>query len=65
GEVPFLSLLGPSEQKPLPLESRHLEGDRKGGMFVPPTVKPPIHQTPGPTGPSYTVPSGPHQESYH
>jgi hypothetical protein len=65
GEVPFLSLLGPSEQKPLPLESRHLERDRKGGMFVPPTVKPPIHQTPGPTGPSYTVPSGPHQESYH
>lgn len=73
GEVPFLSLLGPPErdQDPLSPDSLHMEKDQADGMFVPPTVKPPIHRepTPSPTpspkpGPSPTAPSGSHPGSY-
>lgn len=67
GDVPFLSLLGSPDQEPLPLDSLRIQKDRKEGFFVPPTVKPPIHQAPSPTptptpspGPSPTTPTGPH-----
>jgi len=51
GDVPFLSLLGPPGQQQPPLDSFDLPRDREGGMFVPPTVSPPIPRVP-PSPPS-------------
>ncbi len=48
GDVPFLSLLGPPGQQPPSLETFDIR-EREGGMFVPPTVQPPIHRAPTPT----------------
>jgi len=61
GEVPFLSLLGPTrDQEPFSLDD--LQRRRKEGMFVPPTLVPPTPRAPTPTpspGPSPTGPTGP------
>gem|GEM_PF-1064159 len=64
GDVPFLSILEPSERDPLSYDALNMR-QRKEGMFVPPTVVPPTHQMPTPTptptpGPSPTTPTGPH-----
>lgn len=63
GEAPFVSLLGPPGQPP-PLDSLDIR-EREGGMFVPPTVKPPIHRVPIPTPTPTPAPTPAPTPPYH
>ncbi len=68
GDVPFLSLLEPSDQDPLSYDALNMR-QKKEGMFVPPTVVPPTHRMPTPTPtptptPSPTTPSGSYPGSH-